>query len=44
MDAIANPGRDIAVEFIRSDVGSIRAIIRIFQKDTQTYFTLRFRS
>ena len=35
IDAIANPGREIEVDFIRSDVGSIRAIIRIFKKDTQ---------
>jgi hypothetical protein len=36
INAIANPGREIQVDFIRSDVGSIRAIIRIFKKDTQT--------
>jgi hypothetical protein len=36
INAIANPGREIEVDFIRSDVGSIRAVIRIFKKDTQT--------
>jgi hypothetical protein len=36
INAIANPGSEIEVDFIRSDVGSIRAVIRIFRKDTQT--------
>jgi hypothetical protein len=36
INAVANPGQEIEVDFIRSDVGSIRAIIRIFKKDTQT--------
>ncbi|SHG64269.1 hypothetical protein [Bradyrhizobium erythrophlei] len=36
INASANPGREIEVEFISSDQGSIRTIIRIFQKDTQT--------
>lgn len=35
-DAIANPGREIEVDFIRSDQGSIRAVIRVFTKDTKT--------
>jgi hypothetical protein len=35
INAIANPGLEIELDFIRSDVGSIRAIIRIFKKDTQ---------
>jgi hypothetical protein len=35
INAIANPGQEIEVDFIRSDVGSIRAVIRIFKKDTQ---------
>jgi hypothetical protein len=36
IDAIANPGREIEVDFIRSDQGSIRAVIRVFTKDTKT--------
>ena len=41
INAIANPGREIEVDFIRSDVGSIRAIVRIFKKDTQTLLHAR---
>jgi hypothetical protein len=36
MDAVANPGREIEVDFIRSDQGSIRAVIRVFTKDVKT--------
>src|ERR1700761_3529546 len=36
INTVANPGREIEIDFIRSDVGSIRAVIRVFQKDTQT--------
>jgi hypothetical protein len=36
IDALANPGREIEVDFIRSDQGSIRALVRVFTKDTKT--------
>jgi len=38
IDEILNPGREIEIEieFIRSDQGSIRALIRSFKKDKQT--------
>ena len=36
INGILNPGLEIEIEFIRSDQGSIRAILRSFKKDTQT--------
>lgn len=33
---VANPGREIEVEFIRSDQGSIRAIFRVVSKDVRS--------
>jgi hypothetical protein len=38
INSIANPGREIEVDFIRSDQGSIRAVFRVFTKDTKTLF------
>jgi hypothetical protein len=36
ISGVLNPGLEIEVEFIRSDQGSIRAVLRSFKKDTQT--------
>jgi hypothetical protein len=36
INGVANPGLEIEIEFIRSDQGSIRAILRSFKKDTKT--------
>lgn len=36
INLVANPGSDIEVDFISSDQGSIRAVVRVFRKDTQT--------
>lgn len=36
INGVLNPGLDIEIEFIRSDQGSIRAILRSFKKDTKT--------
>jgi hypothetical protein len=33
---VANPDRDVEVEFVRSDQGSLRAIIRVFTRDGQS--------
>ncbi len=35
INEILNPGLEIEIEFIRSDPGSIRAVLRSFKKDTQ---------
>lgn len=35
IDDVANPGRDIEVEFVRSDQGSLRAVIRVVTKDSK---------
>lgn len=35
IDDVANPGRDIGVEFVRSDQGSLRAVIRVLTKDSK---------
>jgi hypothetical protein len=36
INSIANPGREIEVDFISSDQGSIRAVFRVFTKDTKS--------
>jgi hypothetical protein len=36
INGVLNPGLEIEIEFIRSDQGSIRAILRSFKKDTKT--------
>lgn len=36
INGVLNPGLEIEIEFIRSDQGSIRAVLRSFKKDTQT--------
>jgi hypothetical protein len=36
INGILNPGFEIEIEFIRSDQGSIRAVLRSFKKDTKT--------
>lgn len=36
INEVLNPGSEIEIEFIRSDQGSIRAILRSFKKDTQS--------
>jgi hypothetical protein len=36
INGILNPGVEVEIEFIRSDRGSIRAILRSFKKDTET--------
>jgi hypothetical protein len=36
INSIVNPGREIEVDFIRSDQGSIRAVFRVLTKDTKT--------
>jgi hypothetical protein len=41
INAIANPGREIEVDFIRSDVGSIRAISEYSKRTRKLYCTLQ---
>lgn len=36
INGVLNPGVEVEIEFIRSDQGSIRAILRSFKTDTQT--------
>jgi hypothetical protein len=36
INGVLNPGLEIEIEFIRSDQGSIRAVLRSIKKDTQT--------
>ncbi|MFC0240450.1 hypothetical protein [Rhodopseudomonas telluris] len=36
IDAVVNPNREIEVDFVRSDQGSIRAIFRVVAKDTRS--------
>ena len=36
INGVLNPGLDVEIEFIRSDQGSIRAILRSFKKDTRS--------
>ncbi|RTL55303.1 MAG: hypothetical protein EKK40_00730 [Bradyrhizobiaceae bacterium] len=36
INSVANPGHEIEIDFISSDQGSIRAVFRVFAKDTQT--------
>jgi hypothetical protein len=37
INGILNPGVEVQIDFIRSDRGSIRAILRSFKRDTQTF-------
>src|ERR1700730_15151533 len=36
INSIINPGVDVEIEFIRSDQGSIRAVLKSIKKDTKT--------
>src|ERR1700684_1220295 len=36
INGILNPGVEVEIEFLRSDQGSIRAVLRSFKKDTQS--------
>src|SRR4051812_39255203 len=42
INAILNPGVEIEIEFIRSDRGSIRAVLKSLKKDTKTLLDAPF--
>lgn len=42
INGILNPGVEVEIEFIRSDQGSIRAILKSLKKDTQTFLDAPF--